>query len=81
MKKEYTIKVWETEEDREDGMPVYEDHQSESVDEVVEKAIKSYRNGACAVEVEDEDGRLVYHISDDEDSCEPYVDDCREDFR
>lgn len=71
---EFTIKYWETEEDREEGMS---EIFAESYTDIskAKSAAKDlfHRQGFAAVEVEDEKGESKFHISDDEPSGESYA--------
>lgn len=76
----YQVKVWFTEEDRDEGFASYE-WSGDNLDEAVETADDYYSDGAEAVEVETVMvNQLVYHISVDEDTGEDYVEDNLSDF-
>jgi len=63
----YTIKGWETEECREEGI-AFEIEDFDNLEEAIEEADAYYRNDLACVEVIDEDGRCHYHNSEDGES-------------
>ena len=63
----YTIKGWETEECREEGLS-FELEDFDTLQEAIDEADAYYRNDLACVEVEDEEGRVYYHNSEDGES-------------
>jgi hypothetical protein len=62
----YTIKVWETEEDRDMGESfIFENYHFK--EDAIDRAEKIYaRNNYACVEVEDDNGDTILHLSGDE---------------
>ena len=60
----YTIKGWQTEECRNEGL-AFDIEDIDNIEDAIEEAESYYRNGLACVEVEDEDGNVYYHISFD----------------
>lgn len=62
--KNYTVKGWETEECRNEGL-AFDIEDFDNLEDAIDEAESYYRNGLACVEVEDEDGNVYYHLSFD----------------
>jgi hypothetical protein len=60
----YTIKGWETEQCRNEGLS-FDIEDFDNVEDAANEAESYYRNGLACVEVEDENGNVYYHLSFD----------------
>lgn len=76
-KQEYTIKYWETEEDRDQGLSEIASPRDgvnpTNKSEMIEEASRLFfKQNFAAVELEDEAGETVFHISSDAPAGEVY---------
>ena len=60
----YTIKGWETEECRNEGL-AFDIEDIDNIEDAISEAESYFRDGLACVEVEDENGEVYYHISYD----------------
>ena len=69
----FSIKVWETSEERELGESFIVDIK-DSLDEAVSEADRYFHSqNLAAVEIEDAGGNILYHISEDSPEGERYT--------